>query len=292
MLLLVPQGCDEPATSRLVASWTAEHLVPPSTYANHHPTVISIPSDSASTSAQFAKMVASRFKKAVGFSLEFDAGDYPSDILRAGIEGALSAGSYPVLVIERFHAFASMRDGGMSSVLSTMRELEHGGDMTTLTLSPIGYDTIRRSRDVQQPFLNSVYGDNHDQAVMTPLSRNEFVAAATKRGVSVPDANRLYSRGGGPDAVYRALIDLANEDDQLITTLCAQRAGLTIDAFLKRSFSEAGASLEELLAHLAVGRSTEAEIQFFVNNPVAAFVCRKLDGGGLVCSSQIIARRI
>lgn len=292
MLLLVPQGCDEAASAQLVADWTKDNLVPPPTFANHRPVVVRTSSDSAESSAQFAKTVARRLSSVAGFQLELEPDDSPSDVLRTGVEGALGAGAYPTVIVERFHAFANIRDRGMGSVLATMRDLEHSGAMTTLALSPVGYESIRRSMDSQQPFLNSVYGDNHDQAVMTPLSRDEFVAAATVRGVSTARANQIFSRGGGPDAVYDALLDLADEDDTRMTAVCAQRAGPMIDRFLQRSFSEAGTSLGELLARLAVGRLTEVEVQFLVGNPLAAFVCRKVKGGGLTCSSQIIARRI
>ena len=48
------------------------------------------------------------------------------------MEAAIEAGAYPILMIERFHAFANIRDGGMASMLSRLRSIESDGQMTTL----------------------------------------------------------------------------------------------------------------------------------------------------------------
>jgi hypothetical protein len=48
------------------------------------------------------------------------------------------------------------------------------------------------------PFVNSAYGDNHDRAIMKPLTREDFVEAAVSRGLNSSVANKLYAIGGVP----------------------------------------------------------------------------------------------
>ncbi|WP_160320279.1 hypothetical protein, partial [Rhizobium ecuadorense] len=102
-----------------------------------------------------------------------------------------SDGSHPVLIINRFHSFAAIADDNLLSVLSTLRQLEHDGNLTTIAISPITYQALRRelAEKGQFPFVNSAYGDNHDETVMPPLTRNEFVAAATRAGLSPKRSN-------------------------------------------------------------------------------------------------------
>ncbi|TGP24878.1 MULTISPECIES: hypothetical protein [unclassified Mesorhizobium] len=292
MLLLVPSGCKEPQTARMVAEWAQNHFTMPAQFANHRPICVRVTSDAMLSSAQFTATVAQRIRQQAQVTVDVDPIDYPSDVLQNVVEAALDAGSYPILVIERFHAFATIRDGGMTSVLSGMRSLEHERKLTTLALSAIGYDAIRRELDAQQPFLNSVYGDNHDQAVMSLLSREDFVSAAQERGIAPPAANRLYSKAGGPDAVYEALLDVADSGEGQLVAQCLHRAGPAVDRFLDRFIAIPAAQRQELFVSLALGKIRPAQEAFLLQNPLHNFLCKRNESNELICSTQILARRI
>lgn len=292
MLLLVPQGCDETAASILVREWTMRNFKLPSAYKDHNPVCVALTSDSMQSCAHFANTFAKRLCRPLNIELEADPDDYPTDTIQSAVEGLLSAGYYPIIIIERFHAFALIRDSGMTSVLSGMRSLEHAGQLTTLAFSPLTYAMIRRLMKDGQPFLNSVYGDNHDLAFMTPLSREDFVQYATDRGVTQGRANWLYVRGGGPDVVYSTLIDVSSSADSMIIENCIDRIGDTLDKFLERSFAAGIEDQNLLLSTLAVGRLLKQQVSFLASNPLSPFLMKKTANGNVVCSSQILARKI
>jgi hypothetical protein len=184
---------------------------------------------------------------------EIKLDDYPSNVLEALIEEADKKGIYPILIIERFHAFVRIADDHLLSVLSALRTHENNKMITTIALSPIDYDTIRRRMPPDLPFVNSVYGDNHDVAIMTPLPRSDFINAAISRGLSSATAHKLYNIGGGPDAVYRALIDVACESVSDIIEGCLMRLRETIIRFFEYSLGERSYDRDELLRRLALG---------------------------------------
>ena len=209
-LVLLPQGCDEVATSVALADWSRHNLQPPEHCRNHQPAVVRISTDAAGSARQFVRRVRRELQAcAVARRFEVDEDDFPSVELESVIDASYAQGLYPVLCIERFHAFARMGDSELLSVLSALRTLEHSTRVTTLAFSPLSYEQLRRQLHAKGhfPFVNSAYGDNRDQAVMAPLTRAEFLAAANARGIPAATAQRLFSLGGGPDAVYEALID-------------------------------------------------------------------------------------
>ncbi|MEG8018791.1 hypothetical protein [Sphingomonas sp. LR55] len=291
MLVMVPQGCDEAGSARLVQQWVDGHFCMPASYSNHTPICINLVSDGLESSAHFASAICQAIEKRLAIKVDTCAQDFPTDILQNSIEAAIEAGAYPILMIERFHAFASIRDGGMASMLSRLRSMESDGQLTTLAFSPIGYDAIRRLMDSEQPFLNSVYGDMHDEAIMTPLGNADFLAEAASRNVDQATAHRLFSLGGGPDTVFVALLDLAPCDRMTLISQCAARSGPAIDRFLARVLP-AGAESEHLLANLAVGRVNAAQEAALLNHPLSNFLCKRNSAGELVCASPVIARRI
>ncbi|UVL45056.1 hypothetical protein LOY57_20505 [Pseudomonas moraviensis] len=292
MLLLVPQGCDETEASKLVRGWTEKNFVPPLAFNDHKPVCISLTTDSMLSCEHFAQTFAKRLTRGYNIQLETEADDYPTDIIQGAVEAMLAAGYYPIVAIERFHAFALINDSGMTSVLSGMRTLENSGQLTTLAFSPLSYAMIRRLMQPGLPFLNSVYGDNHDQVVMTPLTRQEFVSYAGCRGLSPQRSNFLFSKGGGPDAVYKALVDVSHLSDGLVIDACLARIDETLDKFLSRSFIVNGESDEQLLSKLAIGKLLRQEMSFILSNPLHPFLVKETPSGELVCNSQIIARKI
>jgi hypothetical protein len=223
--------------------------------------------------------------------VEVDRDEFPTDVLQNSVEAATAAGAYPVLFIHRFHAFASIRDGGMTSMLSRLRTLEGNAHMTTLAFSPVSYEGIRQMMGSEQPFLNSVYGDMHDQAVMKPLSRDEFLIEASARGIPHATAHRLFSIGGGPDSVFLGLLDLWDVDRKLLVRECAEKAGPVIDRFINRAFP-ADRETELLLESLALGTLNAAQEAYLLNHPLADYLCKRGSNSKLICSSPIIAQRV
>jgi hypothetical protein len=288
---MVPQGCDEAGSARLIQQWLVEHFRLPPAYCNHRPVCIGLVSDSLESSAHFALMVRKAIEKVAQVEIEIDAQDFPTDILQNSVEAAIEAGVYPVLMIERFHAFANIRDGGMASMLSRLRSIESDGQMTTLAFSPIGYDAIRRLMDSQQPFLNSVYGDMHDEAIMSPLDQADFLAEASSRGIDQSTAHRLFTVGGGPDALFLGLLDLASCERARLVGQCAMRTGPAIDLFLARALPP-GPETDQLLVNLALGRVNPAQEAALLSHPLARFLFKRNATGVLVCASPVIARHI
>ena len=291
MLVLVPQGCEEGPIARLVSSWVRENFIFPPSTITRRVVCIELVSDGLQSSGHVAQAISQAIKRQLRIEIDGEPDDFPSDVLQNAIEAANGAGAFPILIIQRFHAFASIRDGGMTSILARLRTLEGDAQLTTLAFSPIGYDTIRRMMDSEQPFLNSVYGDMHDEAVMVPLSRDDFVAEAVSRGVASPVAYRLFGLGGGPDVIFRTLLDLHRSDTQTLISRCAERAGPAIDLFLERAIPE-NIKVDHLLTNLALGRLSPAEEAFLLSQPLQSFLCKRSETGKVVCSSPIIARRI
>lgn len=286
MLLLVPHGCDEPATAAQVASWTADNFLMPKAYGEHTPLIIRLTSDTFATSQSFAVSLAREVGKALGAPIEIDKHDYPTEIIESAVQGALSAGRLPVLILQRFHAFATIPDGGMGSVLAGMRELEHVSQLTTLAMSPATYDDIRSQMASEFPFLNSVYGDNHDRAIMEPLDRAQFVADATARGIAPARANRLFALAAGPDDLCNAILDHHHLDGTELASACIADKAVTLDKFVKRSFPKVSADDLGSLALARLGRPKEAHLRA---NPLWRFIARETPSGGLACASPILA---
>ena len=291
MLLMIPQGCQEVGAAKLVRQWVEENFVPPSAFSNHRPIFIELVSDGLETSAHVAKVISRKIALALKIEIEHDSNDFPTDILENAVEAATGAGAFPILMIQRFHAFANIRDGGMTSILSRLRTLESESLLTTLAFSPISYSAIRRNMDSEQPFLNSVYGDMHDEAVMSPLGRDDFLASAVSRGIAEIVAHQLFKLGGGPDIVFTTLLDLHASESHSRVARCADRAGPAIDLFLDRAVPK-DADTDQLLVQLALGQLNPAQEAFLLDHPLNSFLCKRSVVGELICSSPVIALRI
>ncbi|RYG89382.1 MAG: hypothetical protein EON59_01575 [Alphaproteobacteria bacterium] len=286
LLLLVPHGCDEPATAAQVARWTADNFLLPKAYGKHSPLIIRLTSDTFPTSQSFALSLAREVGKALGAPVAIDKEDYPTQIIESAVQDALAAARLPVLILQRFHAFAAIRDGGMGSVLAGMRELEHASQLTTLAMSPATYDDIRSQMASESPFLNSVYGDNHDRAIMEPLDRTQFVADATARGIAPARAHRLFALAAGPDDLCNAILDHHNLDGVELASACIAEKGGMLDKFVKRSFPKVST---DDLASLALGRLGRPKEAHLKANPLWRFIAREAPSGGIACASPILA---
>jgi hypothetical protein len=294
-LVLVPQGCDEVATSTALADWMLREFQPPEHSRNHRPAVVRISTDVAGSARQFVRRVRRELQACAGAPLDVDADDYPSVELESVVDATHAQGLYPVLCIERFHAFARMGDSELLSVLSALRTLEHSTRLTTLVFSPLSYQQLRSQLNAKGhfPFVNSAYGDNHDQAVMTPLTRAEFVAAAERRAIPTATAQRLFAYGGGPDTIYEALMDAyaASGEHRLVERVVA-RIGDRLDRFISESFDEPSYSGNGLMERLAVGELRPVEREAVLSHPLTKFIAREENGGRLGAASPILARTI
>lgn len=181
------------------------------------------------------------------------------------------AGAYPIIIIERFHSFAHIADDAMLSMLSCMRSLEHSRSLTTIALSPVDYDVIRREISAALPFVNSAYGDNHDRVVMAPLSNDEFLREALSRGVNANDADALFKLGGGPDCIYEALIDESISGFLNIENRCADRVDVKVQRFLSYAIGS-GSEYAALLMRLASESLEEADVEFLARRPQCSFI--------------------
>ena len=291
-LLVVPSGCDEAATAEAIGAWAADNIRLPGHSSNHRPTVVRITPDGVTSSAHFVRKLCQQLTKQLRSDFEVDQDEYPSETLETLVDEAHARGLYPILIIERFHTFARIADHHLLSVLSALRSREHAGQITTLAISPIDYDTIRRQMAPHLPFFNSVYGDNHDRAVITPLSREEFVAEATSSGLKTRVAHRLFSIAGGPDTIHRTLIDVAIDSDEDILERCVSRLGGRLDTFLGYLFAEPGYDREELLARLALGCLRPVEEDFISAHPLFKFIGRRTQEGRIVSSTPVLSRVI
>ena len=233
----------------------------------------------------------SQMFKSFGVATAFSAGDLksaePIELLETLIEELHARGTHPILIVERFHSFAKVRDDAFLSILSNMRSLEHNGLLTTVAISPIGYDAIRREIASSLPFVNSSYGDNHDRAIMSPLSFEEFVAAADKRGMPSVTSVQLFSRGGGPDAVYQALLDEAQDGIDGIEERCIGRLGDNLRRFLTYAVGPLDDSSLLLLNRLTHKSATQADVAFLRNTPQSRFVM-KWDGDQIACNGEVL----
>jgi hypothetical protein len=252
-MLLVPCGTDEAETANAVANWTKANFQLPAFCSNHLPMVVGITPDAVTSSQHFVRRVWKEFAKQLKSKPTLDLDDDPPQVFGDLIAEVHAQGGYPIIVIQRFHSFARIADDTLLSVLSALREREHTRQITTLAISPIEYDKLRNRMMPERPFVNSAYGDNHDRAVMTPLSREEFEKAAVARGLKPADANKLFKAGGGPDAVYQKLIDAATAQDRDPIDGCLSRLGDIIKRFLDYSFGPQSEEREALLQRLALG---------------------------------------
>lgn len=94
-LVLVPQGCDEVATSTALADWMLREFQPPEHSRNHRPAVVRISTDVAGSARQFVRRVRRELQACAGAPLDVDADDYPSVELESVVDATHAQGLYP-----------------------------------------------------------------------------------------------------------------------------------------------------------------------------------------------------
>ena len=274
-LLVVPHGCNETETARAVATWTSNNFRLPPSCRNHRPTVVRIMPDAVPSTAQFVRKFGREVAKQAQGDFEIQEGDYPTETLEILVEEAHDKGMYPIFVIERFHSFAELPMTTFSRCYQPCELVEHAKMVTTLAISPIGYDTMRRRMASDLPFVNSAYGDNHDRAIMKPLTREDFVEAAVSRGLNSSVANKLYAIGGGPDVIYQTLIDVATEGHSDLVEQCARRLDQCLVQFLDYTLAEPGYDWDDILGRLALGALRPIEQDYVSGHLLSEFLIKR-----------------
>jgi hypothetical protein len=254
--------------------------------------IILIATDETTSSRHFVKKLRRRLADSVQGGLQFEDDEYPSDELEGIVSAAHAAGIYPVVIIERFHAFAQVADEHLLSVLSALRALEHSSQVTTLAITPVSYDVIRRQLAVKGafPFVNSAYGDNHERAILTPISRSDFVNAAVSRGLASDFANRIFSLAGGPDSIHGSLIDAATSSEERLTDRCVDLVGDRLDGFFRDAFFDLGAAGDDLFGKLALGQLLPHEEDHVETHLLSKFLAKRGRSGRLITASPILSR--
>lgn len=258
---------------------------PPAPYENHEIVVVRLVADQGDSSSVLLSNVQRHFARARP-SLMFEESRDPAEQMRDAVTMLQQEDAYPIFLIERFHSFARVADNRFMTLLSCLRTLEHEGDLTTIALSPVGYDVIRKRLSATLPFVNSAYGDNHDQAVMQPLDLKEFTSAALVAGVPHSEIKCVYELGGGPDVVYRAILDEMPLGFNGIETRCVSRTAEFIYRFLEDAVG-AWAEFAQLYYRLATRRAEERDRAFLNSLPFGRYFVRE-GAEGLQLAGPII----
>jgi hypothetical protein len=289
---VVPPGCDTFDTATRLLDWVrvAENSL--RVHENARPAVVRITADAVSSSAHFVSRLRRALVQQVPAIAEVDLDDYPADCVETLVQVAQAEGLHPVLVITRFHAFASIADDHLLSVLSTMRQMEHDGELTTIAVSPVNYRLLREqlSEAGLFPFVNSAYGDNHDVVVMPPLERAEFVAAATAAGLGPREAQALFASAGGPDCVHAAMIRSAVDGDVDPVEGAAVRLEGALEGFFDAAIGSRTSDRDDLRLRIATGRLSPAQIAYLGHRDLSRFLLKDTRERRGEVASPVLAR--
>lgn len=291
-LLLVPACCDMDGAAAAVRDWCAEHIQLPPSSNNAKAALIPLTVDHLSSSKHFVNAVKKGLARLDPDVCAGISEEYPSDELDELVNNAHARGFHPVFIINRFQAFARIADEHLLSVLAIMRTLEHDQMLTTLALSTQRYQTIRSvlNRAGHFPFVNSAYGDNHDEAGLRPLSREEFVAAGIKAGLSAPECHKLFAYAGGPDDVSKAVIECAAGDLAGVIDRTCARLGNSLERFFDNAIDPELPDRDDLRQRLATGQLQPSQEDYLEASECAAFLVRRSPSGRLIPASPVLGR--
>lgn len=289
-LLVVPPGSDTPQVQREVVNWLSSNASIASAQKNRRAAIVRVTVDTVSSSTHFVRRFGRELGRSVRSVTEVSGGTYAAEDIENFVHAAQAEGAHPFLVVDRFHAFASIADDQLLSVLSTMRQLEHDGHLTTIAISPMNYREIRAQLSEQGrfPFVNSAYGDNHDQAIMPPLTRSEFVAAAAAEGVNETRAQALFAYVGGPDNVHAAVIRAELEGKEDLVGRAARILGDSLERFFDVAIGPLATDKEDLRLRVATGQLLPSHIAYLKSLDLFRFLLKEGKGGKTVVASPVI----
>ena len=291
-LLVVPPGCDKYAVAGHVTNWIRGNDPSSTMGENRCALLVNISVDGTSSSVHFADKIKSEFARELLDNADLGRGDYAADRIENLVEASQAEGRHPILVINRFHAFAAIADNELLSVLATLRQLEHDGQLTTIAIGPTNYQILREQLAAkgQSPFVNSAYGDNHDLVVMPPLTREEFVAAAVEAGISKPRAFELFSVCGGPDDVHTAIINAAVISPDNVVGRATHALNGRLEKFFELAVGPITHDRNDLRLRVATGRLQPTHIAYLRHLDLSPFLLVPNKNGGLTLSSPVLGR--
>lgn len=290
--LLTPKGCGGAATRSIAETIvTREHLG-----LAHDLRVVPfrLSSDGAETSDGFVEKIVQRCEGLSGFRSQsvpaFQAGS-ASGRLESLIAYLHELKVYPVLLIDRFHAFAGLKDGGSRFLLASMRDLEIDGNLTTINVTPLRYSDLRMRLAATGgfPFINSDYGDYHQTVMLPPIGRKEFVDMAPAQAQAL--AHKLYPHTAGIDPLVGKVIDKLSDTTVIFDSVVAElddSASDLLNGFIEYFTYAPFKDNAETLAQLAIEQLSPVNEQVVRSHPFRSYFL-KSNEGHLGIASRVLA---
>lgn len=291
-LLIVPPGCNTHAVASEVEKWVDAHDPIAARYNDRFSIIVRITVDATSSSAHFVDKLGRDLSRVIKSAADVSKNGYPADWIEDLINAAQSENRHPILVIHRFHAFAKIADDHLLSVLATLRQLEHDGQLTTIAISPMSYQRMRQelSEGGKYPFVNSAYGDNHDQVIMPTMTRSEFVAASVKAGLEERLAQRLFINCGGPDSIHAAIIKAALDGPEEIVQRAAHLLGTSLEPFFDLAIGSVSQDRDDLRLRVATGQLQPTHTSYLRHQELSKFLLKSTERDRVIVASPVLGR--
>ena len=234
------------------------------------PLVVRLTPDHSTSAGRIVKRIRQNLAGVTGQAIELAADSDPGEALDDLVRATANRGLYIVLVIERFQSFARLANTATVSFLSQLRSLEHEPSLTTVLISAHDCPTIRRRLPPEIAFVNSAYGDNHDHAIMPPLTMDEFESSAPH--IERSDIPNVFSIGAGPDAVFAALIDESRQGLADLHDRTWRRAGASLEAFARDLLGQIGVDEIALFEAALDGSLDKVSLAHLRSLPLSGFL--------------------
>ena len=293
LLVIVPKGCNENTTSKNIEKYVENNFVLQPGDEGFVHKVFKITADTNESSDHFVNNVIRLFEKCLGKHSSAHDEEYLSDKIEAAIDELNNQNIHPILLVNRFHSFASIQDKALTSTLGKLREMEHDKKLTSIIISPINYDVLRREMAAnpsdESPFINSPYGDNHEKIIIEPITKDDFISYATGRGINQSDADFLYSIGGGPDTVYEKLVQNKKLGIENLVPVCAKECASVFEKFFKNCELN---NKNDLLRRLAQNSLNNTDSAYLASIDLKNFIIYSEDQSSYKITSQIMKEHI
>ena len=293
LLVIVPKGCNENTTSNNIEKYVQNNFILQLGDEEFVHKVFKITADTNESSDHFINNFIKLFEKCLGKRSSAHDEEYLSDKIEAAIDELNNQNIHPILLVNRFHSFASIQDRALTSTLGKLREMEHDKKLTSIVISPINYDVLRREMannpGAESPFINSPYGDNHEKIIIEPLTKDDFISYATGRGINQLDAEFLYSLGGGPDDVYENLVKNKKLGVDNFVQVCAEECASVFEKFFKNCELS---GKNDLLNRLAQNSLNNRDQAYLASIDLKNFIIHSKDQSSYKITSQIMKEHI
>ena len=293
LLVIIPSGCNETITANHITECVQDNFILPSGNEGFSQKVFKITPDTNQSTEHFVSNVISDSEKCLGKTSSAHEEDWLQDKIKIAVDELNNQNIHPIFLVKRFQSFASIYDDSLATILGALREMEHEKKLTSIILSPISYDNLRREM-AENPenlsqFINSPYGDNHEKIIIEPIVKDDFISFATEAGISDLDAQSLYSIGGGPDIVYEKLVQNKLLGVENLVQACVTDCGPTFQKF----FKDCGLSNKnELLSRLAQNSLIQTDLNFLGSIDLRNFIINSEGQSGYQITSKIMQDHI